>query len=53
VATFPAAASLARDRLNPQPDIHATARYRRELAAVLTERALVEALAGARETIAA
>jgi aerobic carbon-monoxide dehydrogenase medium subunit len=53
VATFAAAASLARDRLNPQPDIHATARYRRELAAVLTERALVEALAGARETIAA
>ncbi len=49
--SFPAAASLARERLEPEPDIHATAGYRRQLAGVLTERALVEALAEARETI--
>jgi carbon-monoxide dehydrogenase medium subunit len=49
--SFPAAASLARDQLEPEPDIHATACYRRQLAGVLTERALVEALAAARETI--
>jgi len=48
-ATFPAAADLARDRLNPQPDIHATASYRRHLAGVLTERALLTAVARARE----
>ncbi len=48
---LPAAAGLARDRLHPEPDIHATAAYRRHLAGVLTERALLEALAGARETI--
>jgi len=52
-ATFPAAAGLARDRLDPQPDIHATASYRRHLAGVLTERALLAALADARETVAA
>jgi aerobic carbon-monoxide dehydrogenase medium subunit len=51
-ASFPAAVGLARDRLNPQPDIHATASYRRQLAGVLTERALQEALAAVRETIA-
>jgi carbon-monoxide dehydrogenase medium subunit len=50
-ATFPAAVALAKDRLNPQSDIHATASYRRQLAGVLTERALLTALAGARETI--
>jgi carbon-monoxide dehydrogenase medium subunit len=49
--SFPAAARLAREQLEPQPDIHATARYRRQLAGVLTERALAEALADARETI--
>lgn len=49
--SFPAAASLAHARLQPESDIHATARYRRQLAGVLTERALVEALAEARETI--
>ncbi len=49
--SFPAAARLARDKLEPEPDIHATARYRRQLAGVLTERALAEALAEARETI--
>ncbi len=51
--SFPAAASIARERLEPEPDIHASACYRRQLAGVLTERALVEALAEARETIAA
>ncbi|MGO8957631.1 MAG: FAD binding domain-containing protein [Streptosporangiaceae bacterium] len=50
-ASFPAAARLARERLQPEPDIHATAGYRRQLAGVLTERALVEAIADARETI--
>jgi len=49
--SFPAAASLARSRLKPESDIHATARYRRQLAGVLTERALVQALAEARETM--
>jgi carbon-monoxide dehydrogenase medium subunit len=49
--TFPLAAALARERLRPAPDIHATASYRRQLAGVLTERALLEALAAARETI--
>lgn len=49
--SFSAAARLARDRLEPEPDIHATAGYRRHLAGVLTERALAEALAEARETI--
>ena len=52
-AAFPAAADLARGRLRPAADIHATAAYRRQLAGVLTERALLEALAEARETIAA
>ena len=52
-ATFGAARRLARDRLHPEPDIHATASYRRHLAGVLTERALLAALAGARETVAA
>jgi aerobic carbon-monoxide dehydrogenase medium subunit len=49
--SFPAAASLARSRLEPQSDIHATAAYRRQLAGVLTERALAEAVAEARETM--
>jgi carbon-monoxide dehydrogenase medium subunit len=49
--SFPAAASLARSRLRPDSDIHASASYRRQLAGVLTERALVDALAEARETI--
>lgn len=52
-ATFPTVTGLARDRLDPQPDIHATASYRRHIAGVLTERALLAALAGARETVAA
>jgi aerobic carbon-monoxide dehydrogenase medium subunit len=50
---FPAAASLARARLRPTSDIHATARYRSQLAGVLTERVLAEALAAAREAMAA
>ncbi len=51
--SFPAAASLARARLQPGSDLHATTGYRRHLAGVLTERALAEALAQAREAIAA
>jgi carbon-monoxide dehydrogenase medium subunit len=51
--SFPAAASFARDKLEPAPDIHATACYRRQLAGVLTERALAEALADAREAVEA
>ena len=47
--SFPAAASFAREKLEPAADIHATACYRRQLAGVLTERALAEALASARE----
>jgi aerobic carbon-monoxide dehydrogenase medium subunit len=46
---FTAAADLARQQLDPEPDIHATAAYRRHLAGVLTQRALQEALAEARE----
>ena len=41
---FPAAADLARQQVDPEPDIHATAAYRRHLAGVLTQRALLEAL---------
>jgi aerobic carbon-monoxide dehydrogenase medium subunit len=52
-ATFPGVNALASARLTPQPDIHATASYRRHIAGVLTERALRPALAKARETMAA
>jgi aerobic carbon-monoxide dehydrogenase medium subunit len=45
---LPAAAAMAREHVRPAPDIHATAAYRRHLAGVLTERALLEALAEAR-----
>jgi aerobic carbon-monoxide dehydrogenase medium subunit len=41
---FSAAADLARQQIDPEPDIHATADYRRHLAGVLTRRALQEAL---------
>jgi CO/xanthine dehydrogenase FAD-binding subunit/aerobic-type carbon monoxide dehydrogenase small subunit (CoxS/CutS family) len=51
--SFPAAAALARAGVSPQPDIHATADYRRHLAGVLTERALAEAAAEARHRPAA
>jgi aerobic carbon-monoxide dehydrogenase medium subunit len=44
LAGFPAAADLARQQVDPEPDIHATADYRRHLAGVLTQRALLEAL---------
>ncbi|GAA3764822.1 carbon-monoxide dehydrogenase medium subunit [Spinactinospora alkalitolerans] len=42
-ADFAAAGRLARDRTEPETDIHATAEYRRHLAGVLTARALREA----------
>jgi aerobic carbon-monoxide dehydrogenase medium subunit len=51
--SFPAAASLARARLRPRSDIHATTGYRRHLAGVLTERALAEAVSQARAAMAA
>jgi carbon-monoxide dehydrogenase medium subunit len=41
---FPAAADLVQQQVDPEPDIHATAAYRRHLAGVLTQRALLEAL---------
>jgi CO/xanthine dehydrogenase FAD-binding subunit len=37
------AAELARSSIDPPPDIHASAEYRRHLAGVLTARALQEA----------
>ncbi len=46
-ADYAAAGRLARDAVDPDPDIHASAAYRRELAAVLTERALAAAAAAA------
>lgn len=42
-ADFAAAGRLARDTVHPKTDLHASADYRRELAAVLTERALAAA----------
>lgn len=42
-------ARLARERVEPEPDIHATADYRRHLAGVLTERALRNATRRAAE----
>ncbi len=48
-----AAADLARHSVDPEPDVHATADYRRHLAGVLTERALGEAIAQATEREAA
>ncbi len=47
-AGLAAAGRLARDRVKPSSDIHATAAYRRHLAGVLTERALAAALAHAK-----
>ena len=46
---FAAAAAAARGQVEPEPDIHATADYRRHLAGVLTERALRLAHAAALE----
>lgn len=42
-ADWSAAADLAVGQVDPEPDIHATADYRRHLAGVLTARALAEA----------
>jgi len=42
-ASYAAAGRLAHDAVDPDPDIHASAEYRRELAAVLTERGLAAA----------
>jgi aerobic carbon-monoxide dehydrogenase medium subunit len=47
---LPAAATMARELIRPEGDIHATAEYRRHLAGVLTERALLEAVADARNS---
>ncbi|MDR2984603.1 MAG: FAD binding domain-containing protein [Nocardiopsaceae bacterium] len=44
-----AAGRMARDRVSPSGDIHATAAYRKHLAGVLTERALADAIAAARK----
>jgi carbon-monoxide dehydrogenase medium subunit len=46
---FAAAASLVRERSDPEPDLHATAAYRRHLAGVLAGRALATAYGHARE----
>jgi carbon-monoxide dehydrogenase medium subunit len=46
-AALPAAAAMARRQVDPEPDVHATADYRRHLAGVLTERAMLAALAEA------
>jgi len=46
-ADWAGAARLARAGLEPEPDIHATACYRRHLGEVLTRRALAEAAAAA------
>ena len=42
-ANYAAAGRLARSAVSPEADIHASEEYRRELAAVLTERALASA----------
>jgi aerobic carbon-monoxide dehydrogenase medium subunit len=46
-ANYPAARQLAARQVDPGSDIHATAGYRRQLAGVLTERALRQAVAEA------
>jgi carbon-monoxide dehydrogenase medium subunit len=43
------AGRLAQERVSPADDIHATAAYRKHLAGVLTERALADAIAVAKE----
>ncbi|HEX3004608.1 MAG TPA: xanthine dehydrogenase family protein subunit M [Angustibacter sp.] len=45
-ADWSAAAELAVSRLDPEPDIHATAEYRAHLARVLTVRAFLQAVDG-------
>jgi carbon-monoxide dehydrogenase medium subunit len=49
-ATFTAAARHVEDTVDPEPDIHATAEYRRHLAGVLTGRALADATERALES---
>jgi CO/xanthine dehydrogenase FAD-binding subunit len=49
-ADLAAAAELAAAALDPEPDIHASAEYRRQLARVLTARALTEAARNAAGT---
>ncbi len=44
-----AAAGAVREQVDPEPDLHASAAYRRHLAGVLTQRALGEACRHARE----
>lgn len=51
-AEFTAAGRLVEAAIDPQPDIHATADYRRHLAGVLTERALRQAATQASEEVA-
>jgi carbon-monoxide dehydrogenase medium subunit len=52
-AEFAAAGQLVESVIDPQPDIHATADYRRHLATVLTERALRQAATEASEGVGA
>ncbi|HEX6195002.1 MAG TPA: xanthine dehydrogenase family protein subunit M [Jiangellaceae bacterium] len=51
-ADFAGAGRLVEAAVDPQPDIHATADYRRHLAAVLTERAVRQAATHASEEVA-
>jgi carbon-monoxide dehydrogenase medium subunit len=48
-ADWRAARALAKETLDPEPDIHASREYRLQLAEVLTARALARAAAGAAE----
>lgn len=51
-ADWEAAATLAREHVDPETDIHATAEYRRHLTGVLTTRALRQAATNATREIA-
>jgi carbon-monoxide dehydrogenase medium subunit len=50
-ADWVAAAELAVGQLDPEPDIHATADYRRQLGRVLTRQALADAARAAAAAI--